>query len=212
MLPYIEEDNRYKQIPLPQTGYQVSRQRIGMYLCPSDSSVIDGVADAGSNSYASNYAVNYLVFGDVQNGRLEGAAKIPISFPDGLSNTVMFAEHYAKCTGAGGGAGSIWGNTNPWWRAAFCLPRIGGEYTNDRYRFPPEERGYDCENCRCRPPQAVKYNEGCDIRRAQLLHSGNAMNVGMADGSVRIVTTSVSTVTWAAVCDPRDGVVLGPDW
>jgi prepilin-type processing-associated H-X9-DG protein len=121
--------------------------------------------------------------------------------------------------GGGQGGGSIWGNSNPWWRAAFCLPEIGegafqqweGPY-RDRWRFPPDERGYDCGKCRCLPPQAVRWNEGCEVRRAHLYHSGNIMNVALADGSVRSVSTSISTRTWQLVCDPRDGMVPGNDW
>jgi hypothetical protein len=95
LFPFIEEDNRYKHAPdlfkdIPPEklyGEQFSQPRIGLYLCPSDSSPAgaDGVAareTVGGNvrvSYASNYAANYLVFGDVINGRLEGAARIPPS-------------------------------------------------------------------------------------------------------------------------------------
>jgi hypothetical protein len=38
------------------------------------------------------------------------------------------------------------------------------------------------------------------------------MMVGMADGSVRAVTSGVGITTWGKVCDPADGLPLGSDW
>jgi hypothetical protein len=47
--------------------------------------------------------------------------------------------------------------------------------------------------------------------RTQTPHVAGMM-VGMGDGSVRAVSPGVSAATWAAACDPRDGVPLGNDW
>jgi prepilin-type N-terminal cleavage/methylation domain-containing protein len=205
LLPNLEEDNRFKRIPLPQTGFGVSQQKIVSYLCPSDGSPSRGGPIPGTNnSFPSNYVVNYLVFGDPAEGRYEGATVLPSGIPDGLSNTVFFGERYADCSGAGGGAGSIWGNTNPWWRPTFCNSQIGpgsGDYN-------PITRGY----IPCMLPQDVVFNQGCDIRRTQALHTGS-LNAGMGDGSVRgIRATSISQPTWTAVTDPREGTVPGNDW
>jgi prepilin-type N-terminal cleavage/methylation domain-containing protein len=215
LLPYIEEDNRWKKIPLPETGFGVSRQKINMFVCPSDASANGEIIPGTFDSFPGNYAHNYLVFGDVPHGRLEGAARLPATFVDGTSNTVITAERYGRCSGAAGGAGSIWGNTNPWWRPAFCLPRIGGEYGGDApnggnpYQFPPAEQGY----VPCELPQAPPaYNIGCDIRRPQLIHGNNTMNALLGDGSVRTVTGSISQASWRSVTDPRDGVAAGSDW
>jgi hypothetical protein len=38
------------------------------------------------------------------------------------------------------------------------------------------------------------------------------MNVALADGSVRSVSAGISAATWAIVCNPRDGLVVGSDW
>jgi prepilin-type N-terminal cleavage/methylation domain-containing protein len=51
----------------------------------------------------------------------------------------------------------------------------------------------------------------CDYRRLQAMH-GNVMIAGLADGSVRGVSTSVSALTWAFVGTPMGGEVLGGDW
>jgi hypothetical protein len=38
------------------------------------------------------------------------------------------------------------------------------------------------------------------------------MQVGLGDGSVRTVTSGVSTDTWYYACNPADGQLLGSDW
>jgi hypothetical protein len=38
------------------------------------------------------------------------------------------------------------------------------------------------------------------------------MNVALGDGSVRVVSPSISQSTWAAALLPRDGRPLGNDW
>jgi hypothetical protein len=42
-------------------------------------------------------------------------------------------------------------------------------------------------------------------------HTG-AMIAGMADGSVRAVSSGVSQPTWFWTCNPSDGNPLGSDW
>ncbi len=51
----------------------------------------------------------------------------------------------------------------------------------------------------------------CDYRRLQALHSG-VMTAGLADGSVRSISASISALTWQRVCTPNGGEVLGSDW
>ena len=38
------------------------------------------------------------------------------------------------------------------------------------------------------------------------------MPVGIADGSVRILSPDLTPMTWNAAVQPNDGQVLGPDW
>ena len=46
--------------------------------------------------------------------------------------------------------------------------------------------------------------------QAQTPHS--AMNVALADGSIRSVSPSISQDTWTRAMLPRDGQVLDGDW
>ena len=112
----------------------------------------------------------------------QARATIPGSFPDGTSNTLFFAERYARC-GAGGG---LWGytSTDPW------LPVFAA------WSFLPFQ---------ARPSEA-----DCDPLRASTPFSG-AIQVALADASVRGVRAGITQEAWWAACTPDGGEVLG-DW
>jgi hypothetical protein len=60
------------------------------------------------------------------------------------------------------------------------------------------------------PQPYIGVNSQCDPRVASTAHT--AMQVGMADGSVRGVSSGVSGATWWAAMTPNGGETLGPDW
>ena len=66
---------------------------IKSFLCPSDPSAPAGNGrGTGLDTVATaNYAANPLAF--------TSGAGIPKSFPDGTSNTLLFAERYQVCNG-----------------------------------------------------------------------------------------------------------------
>jgi len=105
LLPYIEQSSLYAQINLnvvPATQLDVIRQRIAIYMCPSE--VRDEIRDQGGTppkfTYPHNYGVNlgsWFVLDPVTGRGGDGAIQIngtsrPGDFPDGMSNTVGFAE------------------------------------------------------------------------------------------------------------------------
>ncbi|VTU02338.1 Uncharacterized protein OS=Pirellula staleyi (strain ATCC 27377 / DSM 6068 / ICPB 4128) GN=Psta_3773 PE=4 SV=1: N_methyl_2: SBP_bac_10 [Gemmataceae bacterium] len=201
--PFMVGDPRY-------CGGQYDKP-IKTYLCPSDRSVTNGrsqTTEGGANGFAvGNYAANYLVFGNPAGGtdaaRVQGAAAIPRSVPDGLSNAVFFGEAYGSCgatadPAAATSAASLWSDATAKWRPVMCH-NTAGKNPNAGYAA-------------CQPFQVnpVPFG-GCDPARAQTPHTGG-MVVGLGDGSVRFVAEGVSAATWAAACDPRDGVPLGSDW
>lgn len=51
----------------------------------------------------------------------------------------------------------------------------------------------------------------CDWRRPQAMHTGT-MTTGIGDGSVRSLSASIDVTTFARVCLPQDGQVLGDSW
>jgi prepilin-type processing-associated H-X9-DG protein len=182
-------------------------RRIKTYECPSEPSPsgATGMGISGTSFYTgadlwaiSNYAGNFLVFGNPNASTTEGSARIPASFPDGLSNTILFAERYANCYDGSlpWWAGSLWADSNWYFRPEFCNYTY---YTSTPYS--------PCQPFQVRP----RYDVDCDWLRAQTPHTGG-INVCLADGSVRSVSGSISATTWQQACDPRDGAVLGTDW
>ena len=166
---------------------------------PSNGSGLCATTNQTANTFAvSNYAANYLVFGEPSTGSTEGCSRIPQSFPDGTSNVIVYTERYATC-GSGGAVessntfGSLWADSNTIWRPTFCI--------NNYWQTP------DGPGCQDRPD----WLRDCDHTRAQSPHAGG-INVCLGDASVRFVASGITPQTWANACDPRDGAPLGGDW
>jgi prepilin-type N-terminal cleavage/methylation domain-containing protein len=208
LLPYIEQDNIFRALSL--TGYaggQFNRV-VKTFVCPSDASNANGMClttNGGANNWAiSNYAGNAYVFGDPPSGRTFalGKKEMTASVPDGLSNTIFFAEVYGTCgntgnVGASSTYGSLWADANSVWRPAFAMTGAKGTLPNYapalKFQVQPH------------------YINNCDINRAHGLHSGG-ITLALGDGSVRFLSGNVSDATWARAVDPRDGLTLNSDW
>jgi prepilin-type N-terminal cleavage/methylation domain-containing protein/prepilin-type processing-associated H-X9-DG protein len=204
LLPYLEQQNIANN--LTTSGYAGGQyfQVIKILVCPSDSSNQNGLCltpYGGANNWGStNYAANNYVFGNPNNGLTYGAAPTLVTIQDGTSNTVFFAEVYATCGNSGSLNplwGSLWADANSIWRPAYNLG--GGKDGTFGYPAAPL------------PQNSPNFENNCDPTRPQSAHI-NGINVLMGDGSVRFVSASVSAASWAAVNDPRDGVVPGSDW
>ena len=228
MLPFVEQGNIYNimTVLLPLDTYTGGGGQgdkvIKTYICPSDPSVSSGKSQATRFLYqqwaaASSYGANYNAFGDGitldtatstsgswnPNG-VKAYTKIPSSFPDGLSNTIFFAEMYATCVSSGalngrGAASSNWAASNSWMRPIYC--------TNYPYKENYEAGPTQCLKFQSQP----NYLNGCDSARAQSGHT-SGINVCLGDGSIRFVSAGISTTTWAMANNPSDGLVLGSDW
>ena len=168
MLPYIEQDNLYKSLNPAATDYSGLKYFtvIKTYTCPSDPSSLNGKSRTtygGANAWgAGNYGANYLVFGTPTTANIQGASRIPATFEDGTSNTVMFGEMYATCGTSGDLGfmyGSLWADSNSIWRAVFC--------TNSSFKDPTAAGYIACKRFQVRP----NWQTGCDSSRAQSGHT-----------------------------------------
>jgi prepilin-type N-terminal cleavage/methylation domain-containing protein len=219
LLPYIEQaplyqlanGNVHAQVPGSDPDNWVYSQVIGTYLCPSDptpsgSTHLTDHAPTdipGHPNAIGNYGANYLVFGYPTTGSPEGTARIPASFPDGLSATILCAERYGMCKGNTWGYGGVaWADANVPWRPQICDPtELHGNTPTPGY--PP------CPLFQVTPGWDT--HSACDVNKAQSPHAGG-IHVCLADGSARLVSAGVSAATWASACDPRDGIALAADW
>ncbi len=211
LLPYLDQGNLYNQAEIGGFYYPthngVSRYSLEVFCCPSDPSHNgkDPVKDLANQEWGAGcYAGNAQVFAQVDGRGVftdgNGKARFPGSFSDGTSNTITFAEKYARCTNyAVPEGGSFWayselGHGVQPLHAAF-------EVSWTFYSIGPASRFL------IRP---TPHNSDCDPFRASTAHS--AMLVVLADGSVRSVSDGVSGETWWAACTPRGGTMLGNDW
>src|SRR5262249_55476273 len=128
--------------------------------------------------------------------------RIPATFSDGMSNTVLFAEGY----------GAPKGNTYSWWSGT---QNITG-YPGNASKWPTGPTywaGYPTAYTPMSPPFYVgvaPQNIASTDRPDAYTTAG--LYVAMGDGSVRFVHSSVSSTTWLAANHPSDGTVLPGDW
>lgn len=208
------------------------QNRVKIYQCPSDPTLGNAI-DWGNGD--GTYAGNFLVFGGVKNVNTtptigpggnyqwvwDGKANLASTITDGASNTILFAEKYARCDGTGSPGG------NWWMRGVFMGSQSGpGTGADDSY---PGDRlspvfggGIGWDNVawlqgtaskfqvQPRNPLATAAQGGqCDRRLASTPHA--AMHVGLADGSVRILTREINAAIWAAALTPNGADALLPD-
>ena len=167
---------------------------------------------AGS-TYAGNWQVfgkmgttpgGHYVGGGTGNGgtEWEGSSQIPRSFGDGTSNTIIFAEKYARCSTNGtqscdgNGGGSAWAR---WDGLDQCASHFAGWTTGTASFFQVQ-------------PMPFNSASGvCNTNVASSPHIGG-MNVCLGDGSVRSVNQSMNATTWWNACTPAGGETQGADW
>jgi prepilin-type N-terminal cleavage/methylation domain-containing protein len=217
LLPFVEQSpvyNAQTKGDVPPGAYCGGQymQPISTYICPADSANNNGLSlttNGGANGFAvSNYAANYLVFGNPSDTRgdyytVQGSSALPRVAPDGLSNTIFFGEVYGSCSlstnpGAGNSAASLWADSTLPWRPIMCH-NTSDKHTNGGYAA-----------CFMFQVQPIAFGT-CDPSRAQTPHT-SGMNCGLGDGSARFITSAISPTTWALACDPRDGTPLPSDW
>jgi prepilin-type N-terminal cleavage/methylation domain-containing protein len=195
--------------------------RIQVYQCPSDPSLNNGLDwQPGDSSYAGNFQVFGGATNTSSSSNWDGQARLPATFGDGTSNTIIFAEKYARCNGTGN-PGGTW-----WMRGVYHganRPTPGGSddsYPGDRLSAVfAGGKGIDgttwltgtASKFLVQPVQFLSNPGPCDKRLASSSHTAG-MNVTLGDGSVRFLSSGMSPATWWAACTPAGGEILPNDW
>jgi prepilin-type N-terminal cleavage/methylation domain-containing protein len=226
LLPFLEQDNLYKAAAKgttydaetyksPVYGFTAGTQLVKIFLCPSDPSVgptgVTANAPLGADGRqltATSYGANAQVFGQSAGNpsfkivNPEYYGRIPATFIDGTSNTILFTDKYAMCDNAAGSStsgGSIWARRS-------TLPSTYGPYIG---YIAKDVGGYTVT-----PPflvQPTPYTTNCDYRWPSSPHTG-VIQVSMADGSTRTVARAINSLTWWSAITPNSGEVLGSSW
>lgn len=190
---------------------------------------------AGLPRGACSYALNWHVYrgGWGEDWQVGGMNKIA-SITDGLVNTIFAAERYSRC-----GPGDENGGNTAWSAGGGSYINFADRIWNeDGQQSGPVGVAYDPKAdieptfwvhlypsslgitwqsipnypwAYAVPFQPTPIQNLCNPQLLQSFSPGG-INVAMGDGSVRLVSTGVSSITWGRAIDPQDGGVLGPDW
>src|SRR5262245_49532476 len=235
LLPFLEFDNAWRKTHM--NSWRDSGQNppgaadtvIKTFIAPNDPTVPSNGKTWGGRG-ATSYGANWHVFRggwdeDWQVGGVNGFNNIV----DGLTNTIFFAEQYCICGDPALQTGVYY--VERIWAAAGQNVAPRGEVCNLNTRFTPAfwvllpgagsgdggSPSAQWQNIKDYPwnwaplPQVSVPQVQCDPRRLQAFNAGG-INVGLGDGSVRLVNTNISRLTWGYAIDPRDGFMLGNDW
>jgi prepilin-type N-terminal cleavage/methylation domain-containing protein len=223
LLPFLEQENLQKLHPslyswvLPgeiDPG-PIVQVPVKVYHCPADPLYQDGQAWTDGWAFG-DYGANYQVFGNPDAGdwqpglpidfNMDGRAKIPATFTDGQSNTIMFAEKYSHCQSWL----TLWGH-GAWehnWMPIFAYGNRAGTLGYRTYAgWGPRGKVGPASKFQCTPKPLTE----CDTAVAESPHTA-IMNVALGDGSVRSLSCSISATTWWYALTPNGGEVLGSDW
>ena len=238
LLPFIEQENLFHKslgiVPFPPPGGPtlahypgnngVQSTVVKLYVCPSDQSalprleIIEGYQFAVS-CYAPNALVNTQT--DLTQTPIvtspQGRVRLA-EITDGTSNTILNAEKYARCSNtdpamppAFQDGGTAWGYTTafvfPWQPAPMVLPgkAFGPGFCIPGFANLGVGNAIGLGSIfQLRPKRG-----NCYPTRAATAHA--AMQVGLADGSVRSLAPSMSGAIWWAWITPSGGEALGSD-
>jgi prepilin-type N-terminal cleavage/methylation domain-containing protein len=149
------------------------------------------------------------------------------AMPDGTSNTVTFAHRLKFCDA--NAPGGITGQEETDWAAYpqdgqwgwSAVPGFGYRSYNLLYGTPTAGPIWNATwamdySTSASPSSGLPFQTTpapglCNYTITQSPHPGG-MIAGLGDGSVRVVSSSISTATWYNACHPRDGNALGSDW
>jgi hypothetical protein len=218
MLPFIEQQNTYQAQATLHPDSWWCGYGIKTYLSPADPSApADGFPDHSNPRAGTSYAHNEAVFAaglavdpNFRNGNVGPVARIPATFQDGTSNTIVFAEKYMICGLSNGNQATFyWGETclncgSPGTYAGAC-----NRLSNNPVNVGSPALFYNSITV---PPQAKPSpSNGCNPCMLQATYA-SGLQVGLGDGSVRMVTSGISQATWIRAVSPNDGLTLGSDW
>jgi len=208
LLPYIEQDNIYKNVGQSGASWGNAGGTNGQtvapikpLLCPSDPSHNNGL---GPNTgwTVTSYSRNWFMFdqggGQQPSGYYFTLSKYSVgNIPDGTSNTMAITERYAYYAAYGwSGLWSHHGQDRFHWGYSQWAPVYGPWTGNNPGNYLPQI-GYKYQGTNAAHPY---YPNGG--------HSTTIQCLAM-DGSVKGVSAGVNGTTWYNYVLPDDGNVLG---
>jgi prepilin-type N-terminal cleavage/methylation domain-containing protein len=194
LTPFLEQSAVFDNVSAANNSW--ADVPIKTYAMQNDPTAPSGF---GAGGYpVGNFAANAQVFGLPVvggNGVADNGANLDRSFPDGTSNTLLFATKAGTC-GAGGSMYPV-----------IDLAGYNASVTSAAFfgQLLPDASGNGI------PFQVSPTVSACNPDLPQTFYASGIL-VGLADGSARMVSSSISPLTWRQAAIPNDGAVLGSDW
>jgi prepilin-type N-terminal cleavage/methylation domain-containing protein len=215
LLPFIEQKNLANRFNNANWENGTAFKPPSTLICPSDPTNADGMAVGWIPTMS--YAPNYQVFANLgPSNSLPWAtnpARIPATFRDGTSNTVLYVERFGNCP-ADGFDGNGAPNSTNWAWAPDVNPQRNAAYWNFPYAKQSNGTWLAIGPLfQVNPTPEAGTSQPCTNQdgRGQGGHDGT-MQVALGDGSVRGVAQGISIQTWSAVLTPAFGDLPGNDW
>jgi prepilin-type N-terminal cleavage/methylation domain-containing protein len=217
LLPYVEQENVYRNDAADTTV-------VPAYITPDDPyldnkagklSFAANIRLFGYNTYGAPVCDNPGVAFKVQNPKTKILGNLALrNILDGTSNTIMTSTRLSSCDRDAKGApihtlvngdpgtpsGGFFGATavrDASSRLYAATPTIMYQIAPKDFDDQPAGKSFKCIN----HPSGVPHS-----------FQPNGVYVGMCDGSVRVVSTTVTPDTFAKASAPADGNILGADW
>jgi prepilin-type N-terminal cleavage/methylation domain-containing protein len=207
LMPYVEQGSVYASynntFPGGTGGARSNRFLYKLLLSPADPTASNNGGGMGLSSYAAN-AVVFAPWAKMDR------------VPDGASNTIAYAEHYAyNC----GGSEYSWFLGYPFIIPPTALTPLkvsrpatfADQSENDVYPITSGDPSVSIGSVGGLTFQVQPALAQCDPRLAQTPYSGG-MPVALLDGSVRTLSAGMSPATYWGAITPAGGEVLGNDW
>jgi prepilin-type N-terminal cleavage/methylation domain-containing protein len=215
ILPFLEEGtvfNTYTQ-DRPDSGFTGAQLvPLNVFVCPSDPTTNAGLAAGGrlaGKIATCNYSYNLALFGANDAFKTMGKfSQCTIgTIPDGSSNTIGLVEQSGYYPGQNGNSDPTTGTNEFYtsWPYPAYLNTFGPHYPN-----PDELPGQINYKALYALPQCGVAVNLADPNTCQSYHPGR-MDVGLMDGSVRVIKASINQQIWTLLITPNDGGIISAD-